>query len=193
MKKVLLASAVSMALVGAAQADGHGGTYAFDKKGAHQFVTFKISHLGYSWLYGRFNDFDGQFVYDEANPENSTVSVTIDTSSVDSNHAERDKHLRSGDFLDVDAYPEASFVSTGVEALDNGRLAVTGDLTLHGVTKEVVIDAAVVGEGDDPWGNYRAGFEGTTKIRLADFGINAQLGPKSEEVFLTLSVEGIRQ
>ena len=108
MKKVVLASAVSMALVGAVNANEHSGTYAFDKKGAHQFITFKISHLGYSWLYGRFNDFDGEFVYDAENPENSTVNVTIDTASVDSNHAERDKHLRSEDFLYVDEFPEAS-------------------------------------------------------------------------------------
>jgi polyisoprenoid-binding protein YceI len=119
MKKVLLASAVSMALVGAVNANEHSGTYAFDKKGAHQFITFKISHLGYSWLYGRFNDFDGEFVYDAENPENSTVNVTIDTASVDSNHAERDKHLRSEDFLYVDEFPEASFKSKRV-VLDEG-------------------------------------------------------------------------
>lgn len=192
MKKTLgsIVLGASLALTGvSAQA----ADYAIDTQGQHAFINFKISHLGFSWLYGRFNDFEGTFSWDANAPEASRISVNIDPASVDSDHAERDKHLRSGDFLDVDAYPEASFVSTGVEALDNGRLAVTGDLTLHGVTKEVVIDAAVVGEGDDPWGNYRAGFEGTTKIRLADFGINAQLGPKSEEVFLTLSVEGIRQ
>lgn len=192
MKKTLgsIVLGASLALTGVtAQA----ADYTIDTQGQHAFINFKISHLGFSWLYGRFNDFEGTFSWDADAPEASRISVNIDPASVDSDHAERDKHLRSGDFLDVDAYPEASFVSTGVEALDNGRLAVTGDLTLHGVTKEVVIDAAVVGEGDDPWGNYRAGFEGTTKIRLADFGINAQLGPKSEEVFLTLSVEGIRQ
>ncbi len=192
MKKTLgsIVLGASLALTGvSAQA----ADYAIDTQGQHAFINFKISHLGFSWLYGRFNDFEGTFSWDADAPEASRISVNIDPASVDSDHAERDKHLRSGDFLDVDAYPEASFVSTGVEALDNGRLAVTGDLTLHGVTKEVVIDAAVVGEGDDPWGNYRAGFEGTTKIRLADFGINAQLGPKSEEVILILSVEGIRQ
>lgn len=192
MKKTLgsIVLGASLALTGVtAQA----ADYTIDTQGQHAFINFKISHLGFSWLYGRFNDFEGSFSWDADAPEASRISVNIDPASVDSDHAERDKHLRSGDFLDVDAYPEASFVSTGVEALDNGRLAVTGDLTLHGVTREVVIDAAVVGEGDDPWGNYRAGFEGTTKIRLADFGINAQLGPKSEEVLLTLSVEGIRQ
>lgn len=192
MKKTLgsIVLGASLALTGvSAQA----ADYAIDTQGQHAFINFKISHLGFSWLYGRFNDFEGTFSWDANAPEASRISVNIDPASVDSDHAERDKHLRSGDFLDVDAYPEASFVSTDIKALDNGRLAVTGDLTLHGVTKEVVIDAAVVGEGDDPWGNYRAGFEGTTKIRLADFGINAQLGPKSEEVLLTLSVEGIRQ
>lgn len=192
MKKTLgsIVLGASLALTGVtAQA----ADYTIDTQGQHAFINFKISHLGFSWLYGRFNDFEGTFSWDADAPEASRISVNIDPASVDSDHAERDKHLRSGDFLDVDTHPEASFISTDVKALENGRLAVTGDLTLHGVTKEVVIDAAVVGEGDDPWGNYRAGFEGTTKIRLADFGINAQLGPKSEEVLLTLSVEGIRQ
>ena len=96
------------------------GTYQFDKKGAHQFVMFKISHLGYSWLYGRFNDFNGTFTVDAENPENSKVEATIQTASVDSNHAERDKHLRSDDFLDVDKYPTATFKSTSIEQ--------TGDL-----------------------------------------------------------------
>ena len=112
MRKAWLASAVSAALLaGPVQADDGSGTYAFDSQGRHQFIMFKISHLGYSWLYGRFNEFDGQFVYDAANPENSQVSVTIDTSSVDTNHAERDKHLRSEDFLYVDEFPKATFKS----------------------------------------------------------------------------------
>ncbi len=192
MKKTLsaLVLGTSLALSGvSAQA----ADYTIDTQGQHAFINFKISHLGYSWLYGRFNEFEGTFSWDENAPEASKISVKIDPASVDTDHAERDKHLRSGDFLDVDAHPESSFVSTSVKALDNGRLAITGDFTLHGVTKEVVIDAALVGQGDDPWGNYRAGFEGTTKIRLADFGINAQLGPQAEEVLLTLTVEGIRQ
>lgn len=192
MKKVLLASAVSMALVGAAQADEHSGTYAFDTKGTHQFITFKISHLGYSWLYGRFNDFDGQFVYDEANPENSSVNVTIDTSSVDSNHAERDKHLRSEDFLSVDDYPEASFKSKRV-VVDDGEADIIGDLTLRGVTKEVTLEAEMIGHGADPWGGYRMGFEAETELRLKDFGIPMDLGKASETVDIIISVEGIRQ
>lgn len=194
MKKLILASAVSMAVAGGVQADEHSGTYAFDEKGAHQFIMFKISHLGYSWLYGRFNDFDGEFTYDAENPENSSVSVTVDTSSVDSNHAERDKHLRSDDFLDVSKYPEATFSSKRVEVDDEGEADIIGDLTLHGVTKEVTLDVEMLGHGEDPWGGYRMGFEASTEFNLDDFGISYEkLGEASREVELIISVEGIRQ
>ena len=167
--------------------------YAIDKPGQHAFITFKISHLGYSWLYGTFKDFDGSFSFDAANPEASKVNVTINTASLDSNHAERDKHLRSADFLNVDKHPQASFVSTAVKSTGEGTADITGDLTLNGVTKPVVIQARLLGEGQDPWGGYRAGFEGSTRIALKDFGITKDLGPASQEVELILSVEGIRQ
>ena len=163
--------------------------YAIDKPGQHAFINFKISHLGYS----TFKDFDGSFSFDAANPEASTVNVTINTASLDPNHAERDKHLRSADFLNVDKHPQASFVSTAVKSTGEGTADITGDLTLNGVTKPVVIQARLLGEGQDPWGGYRAGFEGSTRIALKDFGITKDLGPASQEVELTLSVEGIRQ
>lgn len=193
MKRVLLASAVSLAMAGAVHANEHGGTYAFDNEDTHQFITFKISHLGYSWLYGRFNDFDGQFVYDAENPENSSVSVTVQTESVDSNNAERDKHLRSDDFLYVDEFPEATFKSTRVVVDEDGEADIIGDLTLRGVTREITLDAEMVGHGEDPWGGYRMGFEAETELRLKDFGIPMDLGPASETVELEISVEGIRQ
>lgn len=193
MKKLLLASAVSMTLIGSVHASEHSGTYDFDNEGDHQFITFKISHLGYSWLYGRFNDFDGQFVYDAENPQNSSVNVTIEASSVDSNHAERDKHLRSEDFLHVGEYPEASFKSKRVEVDDDGEADIVGDLTLRGVTREVTLDVEMLGHGKDPWGGYRMGFEAETELRLEDFGIPMSLGKASETVEITISVEGIRQ
>ncbi|KPQ28148.1 MAG: hypothetical protein HLUCCX14_11790 [Marinobacter excellens HL-55] len=193
MKKLLLASAVSLALVGTVSADEHSGTYAFDTEGAHQFVTFKISHLGYSWLYGRFNDFDGEFVYDAENPENSTVNVTIDTASVDSNHAERDKHLRNEDFLYVNEFPQATFKSTRVVLDDDGEADVIGDFTLRGVTREITLDVEMHGHGEDPWGGYRMGFDAETELRLKDFGIPMDLGEASETVEIKISVEGIRQ
>ena len=167
--------------------------YVIDQEGQHAFVNFKISHLGYSWLYGTFKDFDGTFSYDQEQPEASQVNVTLRTASLDSNHAERDKHLRSADFLNTSKHPKATFVSTRVVSTGEGTADITGDLSLNGVTKEVVINADFIGEGEDPWGGYRAGFEGTTTLQLADFAIKANLGPASESVELTLSVEGIRQ
>lgn len=167
--------------------------YAIDKPGQHAFINFKISHLGYSWLYGTFKDFDGSFSFDAAKPEASKVSVSIKTASLDSNHAERDKHLRSDDFLNVAKHPTATFESTEVKSTGDGTADITGNLTLNGVTKPVVIQAKLLGEGKDPWGGYRAGFEGSTTLKLKDFGITKDLGPASQEVELILSVEGIRQ
>lgn len=184
-----LALVAALALPSAAPA----ADYAIDTKGAHAAINFRIQHLGFSWLTGRFDRFTGTYSYDEKAPEASKVSVEIDTTSVNSNHAERDKHLRNADFLDVDKFPKATFVSKKVEPAGDGKAKITGDLTLRGVTKEVTIDAAFVGGGADPWGGTRTGFTGTTKLALADFGITFDLGPASKEVELSLEVEGLKQ
>ena len=179
----------ALLLPGLAAAD----KYVIDTEGAHAFVQFRIKHLGYSWLYGRFNQFSGQFTYGEDDTAASQVQVSIKTASLDSNHAERDKHLRGSDFLDVDKYPEARFVSTSYKETGLNKAVLEGELTLHGVTKPVTIDVRRIGSGPDPWGGYRMGFEGTTTIALKDFGIDYNLGPASTHAELTLSVEGIRQ
>ncbi|MDD1506436.1 YceI family protein [Pseudomonas sp. CNPSo 3701] len=191
LKKTFAALALGTALLGAGQAMA--ADYAIDKQGQHAFVNFKISHLGYSWLYGTFKDFDGSFSFDEKNPEASKVDVTLKTESVDTNHAERDKHIRSADFLNVSKNPTATFKSTSVKSTGQGAADITGDLTLNGVTKPVVIAAKFIGEGKDPWGGYRAGFEGSTKLKLKDFNIEKDLGPASQEVELIISVEGVRK
>jgi polyisoprenoid-binding protein YceI len=185
-----LASLALMAAI-AGSTTASAAEYVIDSKGAHASINFRIKHLGFSWLTGRFDKFDGTFSYDAKAPEASKVSVEIDATSVSSNHAERDKHLRNADFLDVEKFPKATFVSKKVEPAGEGKAKVTGDLTLRGVTKEVVIDAEYVGGGADPWGGNRVGFTGTTKLALADFGINFNLGPASKEVELTLDVEGV--
>jgi polyisoprenoid-binding protein YceI len=167
--------------------------YQIDTRGAHAFIQFKISHLGFSWLYGRFNDFEGHFRFDPENPSNSSVEVTIATASVDSNHERRDNHLRNEDFLTVDEYPEARFVSTGFRHIEGERYEMTGELTLMGHTHELSINVEHVGAGTDPWGGYRRGFTGTTSFALADFGIDYDLGPEAEVVEIILDVEGIRQ
>jgi len=190
LKKTFAALALGTALFSAGQAMA--ADYKIDKEGQHAFIEFRIKHLGYSWLYGRFDDFDGAFTFDEKNPAADKVKVTINTNSVNTNHAERDKHLRSGDFLNVSKNPTATFESTGVK-VDGKNAEITGNLTLNGVTKPVTIKAELVGQGDDPWGGYRAGFLGTTTLKLKDFNIQRDLGPASQEVELTLSVEGVRQ
>jgi polyisoprenoid-binding protein YceI len=168
--------------------------YVVDVKGAHASINFKIPHLGYSMLIGRFDEFSGTFAYDQASPADAKVDVLIKTASHNSNHAGRDKHLRSGDFLDVDKYPEARFVSSKFTSADGKTGKLEGNLTLHGVTKAITIDVTKVGEGKDPWGGYRAGFSGTATLTLKDFNINADmLGPASQQVELELYVEGVRQ
>ncbi|MFO1389529.1 YceI family protein [Cellvibrio sp.] len=168
--------------------------YTIDTKGAHASINFAIKHLGYSVLTGRFDTFSGDFSYDPAKVEASTINVTIDTNSVNSNHAERDKHLRSKDFLNVEKFPKATFVSKKVVAgKDKDSFDLVGDFTLNGVTKSITIAAKKVGEGKDPWGGYRAGFEGTAELTLKDYNIVFPLGPASETVKLSLNVEGVKK
>jgi len=192
MKKLLLNTAVSAALVLSASAV-NAAEYVIDTKGAHAFVNFKIKHLGYSWLHGRFNTFDGEFNYDAEKPNASQIMVNIDTTSLDSNHAERDKHLRGKDFLNVDKYPTATFKSTKITFNNDDSGKVTGDFTLHGVTKSITFEIDKIGEGQDPWGGYRVGFEGETSLKLSDYGINYNLGPASTHVDIGLFIEGIRK
>jgi polyisoprenoid-binding protein YceI len=167
--------------------------YVIDTQNAHASIVFKVSHLGFSWIIGRFDKFSGTFSFDDKNPDASNVKVEIDTTSVDTNLALRDKHLRGADLLDTDAFPTATFESTAVKSAGANKATITGKLTLHGVTKEITIDAEHVGGGKDPWGGYRDGFTGTAKITLADFGILRDLGPATKDVDLRLNVEGVRK
>jgi polyisoprenoid-binding protein YceI len=167
--------------------------YVIDTENAHASIVFRVKHLGFSWLTGRFDKFSGTFSFDDKNPDASKVKVDIDTTSVDTNHALRDKHLRGADLLDTDAFPTATFESTSVKSSGPDKATITGNLTLHGVTKEITLDAARIGGGKDPWGGYRDGFTGTTELTLADFGIKRDLGPAAKVVELTLNVEGVRK
>ena len=190
MKKTLLSASLISVLAFSSTLcfSANAADYVVDTKGAHASINFKIKHLGYSWLTGRFDKFSGNFSYDNANISASKINIDIDTTSVDSNHAERDKHLRSDDFLDVSKFSTAKFVSTSVEDLGNDKLKITGNLTLQGVSKTITIDAVKVGEGKDPWGGYRAGFSGTTSINMEDYGFKKNFG----EVIFDLHLEGVR-
>jgi polyisoprenoid-binding protein YceI len=168
--------------------------YEIDTGDAHASIDFRIQHLGYSWMSGRFNTFSGDFSYNEQDPSAAKVEVTIDVASIDTNHAIRDKHLRGDKYLNAAKFPQAHFISTSFEQKNDKTGLLTGDFTLHGVTKPLTIEVSFIGHGKDPWLGYRRGFVGTTNFKLVDYGIDAsQLGPSSETVYLTLSVEGIRR
>ncbi|CAM3278589.1 hypothetical protein BZK31_15685 [Pseudomonas floridensis] len=190
LKKSLAALALGTALLSAGQAMA--ADYVIDKEGQHAFVDFKISHLGYSFIHGTFKDWDGTFSFDAAKPEASKIAVELKTASLFTNHAERDKHILSKDFLDAGKYPEAKFVSTSIKSTGEKTADVTGDLTLHGVTKPIVIKATFNGEGKDPWGGYRAGFNGTSTLNLNDFGIKGP-GPTSQTLDLDITFEGVQK
>ncbi len=191
MKTRTLATLLAAAAIASSATASQAAEYRIDP--AHSFVQFKISHLGFSWMVGVFDKISGSFSFDPAaGPAGQKISVEIDTASVDSGHAERDKHLRSPDFLNVRKFPRATFVSTGYEG--NAKSGTTkGNLTLMGVTKPIAIAVKKVGEGKDPWGGYRAGFEGTATLSRKAFGAGMNLGPASDTVHFFLSVEGIRK
>ncbi len=189
--KRILASAVVLSLT-LALTPVWGADYVIDTQNDHAFIVFRIKHLGYSWLWGRFNHLKGTFKYDETNPASSRTDVTVETDSIDTDNALRDKHLRGEEFLDVEKFPTARFVSTSYVEGTDGKATLQGNLTLHGVTRPITIAVESIGHGPDPWGGYRRGFAGSVTLTLQDFGIPPTLGPASAQVELFLSVEGIR-
>ncbi|GHO54022.1 YceI family protein [Ktedonobacter robiniae] len=136
----------------------------------HSHVNFSVKHMMFSTVRGSFKVFSGKLHIDEQNPAASWVEAQADTTSVDTSDANRDGHLRGADFFDVEKYPTISFKSTNVERAGDGY-KVTGDLTIHGVTKSVVFDAEYLGQGKNPWGATVAGLSATTKINRRDFGL----------------------
>lgn len=184
---------VALALLMMSAAVTHAADYKIDTDDAHAFVQFRIQHLGYSWLYGRFNQFEGSFSYSEKAPEKASANVTIDVTSLDSNHAERDKHLRGSDFFDVKKYPKATFVSKSYTPKDATHGVLVGTLTLKGISKDISIDVEQVGHGPDPWGGVRRGFTGKAEITLKDFGFTMDLGPASAKAEILIDVEGVRR
>jgi polyisoprenoid-binding protein YceI len=147
------------------------GTTVWTIDPAHTDVGFSVKHMMITTVRGRFSGVSGRIELDEERPERSSVDVTIEAASITTGTPDRDNHLRSGDFLDVASWPELTYRSREVEATGEGSWRVTGDLTLHGVTKEVVLEVTEEGRGRDPWGGTRASFSATTKIDRRDFGL----------------------
>lgn len=162
---------------------------------AHTSVNFKINHLGISETYGRFNDVEGRLDLDRQNPEASSVTVVIDTRSIDTNHEERDDHLRGEEFFAVGTYPTITFKSTDIEMTGEKTAKITGDLTLRGVTKPLALDATLLHLGPHPMRPERevAGFTATGEIRRSDYGMTGFLPMVGDEVTLFISAEAYRE
>ncbi len=172
------------------------GTYTLDP--AHTRIGFVVRHAMVTKVRGAFNQVEGSGHFDAEQPGNSTLSLTVDVDSIDTRNADRDGHLRSNDFLDIENHPQLTFTSTGVSKVDDDTYTVTGDLTIKGVTKSVSFDLEVAGPAKDPFGNIRIGLEGSTVINRKDWGItyNAALETGGvlvgEKVTLEFEVSAIK-
>lgn len=153
----------------AALTDRITGTYTLDP--AHSRIGFVARHAMVTKVRGSFNEFEGSAQLPSTDPGTWTTQLTIHAASIDTRHEQRDAHLRSDEFLAVDEYPTITFVSTGVEQLDEATFRVTGDLTVRGVTRPVTVEFDYQGAATDPFGNERIGFEGSVEISRKDFGI----------------------
>lgn len=172
------------------------GTWVIDD--THTHIGFSTRHAMVAKVRGGFGEFSGSFTIDAENPANSKAELTIQAASIDTKNADRDGHLKSPDFLDAEQFPTLTYVSTDV-AVDGDDLVVTGDLTIHGVTKSVVVVWELTGVSQDPWGNTKIGFEGKAKISRKEFGLtwNAALETGGvlvgDEIKLELDVEAAKQ
>jgi len=166
----------------------------YEIDGSHTHVGFEINHLGFSTTYGRFNDVSGTIMLDAENPEASSVEVRIVTASLDTAHEERDKHVKGADFLNVEEFPEITFKSTKIERTGETTGKLTGDLTMHGVTKPVTLEAALNKMGAYPMAEegqeiLAAGFDAKGTLKRSDFGMGAYVPMVSDEIEISISLE----
>jgi len=190
----LVAPALLLSQLALGQTKVAEGTYKIDK--THSKVGFEISHLVVSTVEGKFTDFEGMITVDPK-LEKSKVEINIKAASIDTAEADRDKHLRSGDFFDVAKFDKLTFKSKKVSGTPEA-LKVEGDLTMHGVTKPVVLDAKYTGAVKDPWGNERIAFKATTKVNRQDYGLKwnkaVEMGPVvGDEVTIDIKLEAIKE
>ena len=185
-----ISAAIFLTMVGAASPARSAEDYAVDT--AHAGVNFKISHLGLSWIVGRFNEFSGDFTIDADDPSKSTFTLGIKAESVDTNNSKRDEHLRSPDFFNTKQFPVISFKSTDVKAGKDGY-QVTGELTLHGVTKPVTFTLAGGKKAEFPPGVQRTGFSTDLTLKRSEFGIDKFSPAVGDEVTVAISFEGTKK
>lgn len=178
--------------------DARADAVVYDIDPDHSQVTFKVKHLGISNVRGGFDLFEGSYSFDDQDPSNSIVETEIVASSINTNKKKRDDHLRSDEFLDVEKFPSITFKSREVKG-SGEDLQIIGDLTIHGVTKEVTLDTEYEGSATDPWGNKRSAFTATTEINRKDFGMTWNKALEAggflvgDNVEITIEVQGIEK
>jgi polyisoprenoid-binding protein YceI len=160
--------------------------------GTHSGVTFKIGHLGLSWIYGRFDDFNGTFTLDPSDPGKSSFELSIKTTSVDTNNKKRDDHLRSPDFFNAKQFPLITFRSMSVKPAEGGY-EVTGELTLHGATRPVTFPLKGGRTAEFPKGMQRTGFTTELILKRSEFGMDKMVGPVGDDVHVAISFEGVKK
>ena len=174
-------------------------TMAWQIDTSHSEIQFTVRHMMISKVRGNFASFSGNIELDENNPAAAAVDVTVDIASIDTRDEQRDGHLRSADFFDVETYPQAHFRSTNVERIGDKKAKVTGDLTLHGVTKPIILDVEYEGMAKSPWGTYSAGFTASTKLNRKEWGLSWNQALETggvlvgEEVTINVEVELVKQ
>lgn len=189
MSRLVVPFVISLAL--SASAFAQAGTWQLDPN--HSSAQFSVKHLGVSTVRGAFTKVSGSAMYDPADPSKNSTDVSIDASSVDTRVQMRDNDLRSPNFLDVQKYPTITFKSKQAKTAGSGKMQIVGDLTIHGVTKEVTLDVdGPTAPIKDPWGNQRIGASATTKINRKDFGVNGLPGVVGDEINITIDTELIR-
>ena len=179
----LLVGISSILIAGGLRAE----TFTIDP--VHSHVLYRAGHMGVSHSWGRFSDISGTLSLDDANSENNSIDITVKATSIDSGEPKRDEHLRSPDFLSVKQFPTITFKSTQIKAVDPHTLEVTGDLTIHGVSKPVTLKVERVGAGKGPMGGSAVGLETTFKINRSDFDMKNMLNAIPDEVMLIVSLE----
>lgn len=182
---VTLALGNASGAAGSANADPSG---AYGVDGGHSSVVFRVSHLGASNFYGRFNKIDGNFTYDAEHPEKSNFEISIDPDSVDTNNERRDGHLKSPDFLNVKQFPELKFKSKSLKK-SGDKWELLGDLTLHGVTKEIKAEFDWVGTAEMR-GTMKGGFDAIFTVKRSDFGIDYMPDGLGDEIKIMVGIEG---
>jgi len=159
----------------------------------HSSVLFKIKHLAISNIYGKFADFRGTLKIDQENPTKNSIVAYVPAKSIDTHTPNRDNHLRSPDFLDVEKFSNVSFRSKSWKKIDNDAFEVSGELTLHGTTRPLTVELVQTGTGKDPWGGYRIGFETSFLIKRDDFKMGKMQKTVGGTIYITVSIEAVRK